>query len=313
MAAPVIPAITSGYADFLQPRWNRVIVEVGSDIENLYEPIMNVGDLAWAPMQESQASGLGPQRLKGEGSGFAMDSIIQGGSVTYTPYSYGLGFRWTIELMRYDLYNLFDDTSSDLLRTAPHQQELRAWGVWNDAFVGASYTGFDGLALCSAAHPYLDTTLGTFSNISASNFALSVAGIQEMLLHYATLSDMRGLPNKRRPSLILISPYRVMAAREVLQSEFDPKSANNAINTIVDDQLKYYAVRYLTSQSAWFSIAAPTGGPTGHDVWFRWGIRPLPDQFEDRFTKSSVQTIFQNFATGFGGCFGVFGSQGNGA
>lgn len=314
MAAPVIPAITSGYADYLQPRWHRVVVEVGSEIENLYEPVFNVDpDMSWNPLQESQISGLGALQSKPEGMGFPMDSLIQGGSVTYTAFPYGLGFEWTIEMMKFDLYGIFDDIAADLVRAAPYKVELVTWGLVNNAFVTTAYTGFDGRALVDTAHPYLDVQLGTWSNRSATDVSLSQAGIQEMLYHYNTLRDMRGLPNRRRPALILINPNRIPAAREVLQSEFDPKSANNAINTIVDDQLKYYAVRYMTSTSAWHAIARPNAGNRGHDVWLRWAIPPLPDQFEDRRTKSSVQTMYEYFAVGFGSAFGWWGSAGTGA
>ena len=314
MAAPIVPAITSGYANFLQPKWHRILVEVGSEIEDLWRNVFNHDpDMAWSPLQESQMSGLGQMVSKPEGSGFTMDSIIEGGSVTYTSHPWGLGFEWTIEMMRFDLYGIFDDIAADLVRAAPHRVELEAWALVNDAFDGLLYTGFDGKSLVDPAHPYLDAVQGTFSNQSATNIALSQAGIQEALLFYNTMKDMRGLPNRRRPVLVLIKPDRIPAAREVLQSEFDPKSSNNAINTIVDDQLKYYAVRYLTSASAWHMISRPMGGNRGHDVWVRMAIPPLPDSSEDRRTKSSVQTMYQNFAIGFGGAFGWWGSAGNGS
>jgi len=314
MAAPIVPAITSGYADFLQPKWHRVLVEVGSEIEELYKYVFNVdSDMSWNPMQESQISGLGALQQKPEGMGFSMDSLIEGGSVTYTAFPYGLGFEWTIEMMRFDLYGIFDDVAADLVRAAPYKVELVTWGLVNDAISGSTYTGFDGLSLVNTAHPYLDVQLGTFSNRSATDVSLSQAGIQEMLLYYNTLKDMRGLPNRRRPALILINPNRIPAAREVLQSEFDPKSNNNAINTVVDDQLKYFASRYITSTSAWHAITRPNAGNQGHDVWLRWGIHPLPDQFEDRRTKSSVQTMYEMFAVGFGSPFGWWASAGTGA
>jgi hypothetical protein len=314
MAAPVIPAITSGYADFLQPKWHRVLVEVGSEIEDLWRWIFNHDpDMAWSPMQESQISGLGSLVSKPQGQGFSLDSIIEGGSTTYTSNPWGLGFEWTIEMMRFDLYGIFDDIAADLVRAAPHRVELEAWSLVNDQFDGSLFTGFDGLSLVNTAHPFLDAQLGTFSNRSATNIALSQAGIQEGLLFYNTLRDMRGLPNRRRPALVLIKPDRIPAAREVLQSEFDPKSSNNAVNTIVDDQLKYFASRYLTSVSAWSMIARPMAGNRGHDIWVRMAIPPLPDQFEDRRTKSSVQTMYENFAVGFGSAFGWWASAGNGA
>jgi hypothetical protein len=313
MAGPVVPAITSAYADYLQPRWHRVLIEVGSEIEELWRHVMNFDpDLAWQNMQESQASGLGVLQSKPEGQGFVMDSIIEGGSVTYVSYPWGLGFEWTLEMMRFDLYGMFVDIASDLVRAAPYRVELEAWKLFNGAFVTTYYTGFDGLSLINAAHPYLDATLGTFSNQSATNTALSQAGLQEMLLFYNTMNDMRGMPNRRRPALILIHPSRIPAAREVLQSEFDPKSANNAINTIVDDQLKYFAVRYFTATAPWFAIARPQARNMGHDLWVRMAIPPLPDQFEDRRTRSSVQTMYENFSVGFGSAFGVWGSLGSG-
>ena len=314
MAGPVVPAITQGFADYLQPRWHRVLVEVGSDIEELYRSVFNVQeDMPWSPLQESQVSGLSALMSKPEGMGFQMDNIIKGGSVTYTSRPWGLGFEWTLEMMRFDYYGLFDDIGADLIRAAPYRVELEAWSLFNDISTGALFTGFDGLALAHAAHPYLDSSLGTVANLSSNNVALSQTGVQQMLLHFNTLRDHRGLPNRRRPALIVINPYRIPAAREVLQSEYDPKSANNAINTIVDDQLKYFASRYITSTSQWTAIARPMAGNRGHDMWVRFAIPPLPDQFEDRRTRSSVQTMYENFSVGFGSWFGVWHSDGTGA
>ena len=313
MAAPVIPAITAGQANFLQPKWNRIVVEVGSEIEELWKHIFNFDpDMAWNPMQEAQVSGLGQLQRKPEGQGFAMDSIIEGGSTTYTAIPFGLGFEWTIEMMRFDLYGVFDDVAADLVRAAPYKVETEAWALVNDAFDGTLYKGFDGLSLANAAHPFLDGTLGTFSNQSAAHVALSQAGIQEGLLFYSTMKDMRGMPNRRRPALILIRPDRIPAAREVLQSEFDPLSSDNRINTIVDDQLKYFSAREMTSTTAWHMIARPQNNGKGHDAWVRFAIPPIPSQFEDKRTMSSVQTIYENFSVGFGSPFGWWASKGTG-
>jgi hypothetical protein len=306
--------MTAGYANFLQPRWHRIVVEVGSEIEELWKYIFNFDpDMKWSPLQESQISGLSFLQSKPQGAGFPMDSIIEGGSVTYTANPWGLAFEWPIEMMRFDLYNIFEDVGADLVRAAPYRVELEAWSLINDAFDGNLFTGFDGHQLAYNAHPFLDATLGTFSNVSATQVSLSQTGIQEMLLHFNTLKDMRGMPNMRRPALILIHPSRIPAAREVLMSEYDPKSANNAINTIVDDQLKYFASRYITSTSGFHVIARPMAGNRGHDMWVRFAIPPLPDQFEDKRTKSSVQTMYMNFAVGFGSAFGYWASKGTGA
>ena len=314
MAAPIVPAMTTGLANFLQPRWYRVLADVGSEIEELYTHIFNVdSDVPWNPMQEAQFAGLSTLRPKPQGQGFGYDSIIEGGSITYESNPWGLGFRWTIEMMRFDLYGLFERISTDLLRAAPHRVELEAWAVFNDAFDGNLFRGFDALPLCHTAHPYIDPLLGTFSNRSPTNIALSQSGVQEALLHFALLQDMRGMPNYRRPALAICSAHRIMAAREIFQSVYEPTSPDNAINTIVDDQIKYFAPRgYLTSQSAWWLISRPSNGDMqrGHDLWVKFAIPPLPDQFEDRHTKSSVQTMYENFSVHFGSPFGVWGSSG---
>lgn len=313
MPVPVIPAVTDALSAYLAPRWNRVVVEVGMQIEDLWKYFFNFDpDMPWSPLEESQVSGLGVMRSKPQGQGFAYDSIIPGGSVTYRSNPWGLGFEWTLEMMRFDLFGLFDDVSTDLMRSGPHRVELEAWALLNDAFTGALYTGFDGLQLCSTAHPYIDTTLGTFSNRSATDVAFSQTGIQEMLLHYDTLNDMRGLPNQRKPSLLLINPNRKFSAREILGSEYDPLSANNTLNSITDDALRYASIRYLTSTSAWFATTMPNMGNRGHDAWVRFTIPLTPDQFDDRRTRSAVHTLYQNFAVGFGSPFGVWGSAGTG-
>jgi hypothetical protein len=312
--AVVVPTVTSGFVDFLQPKWHRVLVEVGSEIEELHSKILNVDpELAWNPLQEAQMSGLGQMQQKPEGTQFRLDSPIQGGSTTYTSRPWGQGFEWTLEMMRFDLYDLFSDISTDLVLASNHRVEVESFAMIEDGFLGALYKGFDGLSMFNTAHPFLDPAFGTFSNMSSTDISFSVAGLQVALLFYNTMLDIRGArPNKRRPVLALVHPLRVPAAREILGSEYMPYSGDNTLNSLTDDNLKYFAVRYFVNTAPWYLFARPAAANRGHDLWIRWAIAPTPDQFEDRRTRSSVQTMYQNFALGFGSPFGVWGSRGTG-
>lgn len=318
MPGVVVPAVTGAFTEYLQPRWHRVLVEVGSDIEELYAGLANVdSDIAWSPLQEAQVSGLGRLKAKPEGTPFPMDNIIKGGSVTYTTTPLGNGFEWTREMMRFDLFGLFDDTSADLVRAAPDAVEVAFWSMVEDGFDGLLNVGFDGLPLFHTAHPSLDPLLPAISNMSSTHVAFSQAGLQVAMLHFNTMVDMRGLRNKRRPALVLIHPLRIPAAREILGSEYVPYSANNELNSITDDRMKYFVVPYFIASAPWYVFARPAtstpmGANVGHDLWIRWAIPQLPDQFYDPRTGSSVQTIYENFGVGFGSFFGAWGSRGTG-
>lgn len=305
------PAISPHMLNLMTTRFRRVIVEVGSEIRPLHKVIANVDPetIDSNPFLEKQYSSLGTMDAKPEGTQFKMDNIIEGGQVQVQSTPWGKGFEWTYEAMLFDLYKLYDQISADLIKAGKHRIEMEFWRLFNDAFDGNFFTGFDGLPLCHTAHPYLDPALGSQSNRSATDMSLSVAGLQEMELASNVLEDPRGLPDdSRRIRIIIHHPARIHTARVVLQSVYDPDSANNAINPVVDSGFKYFPVRYLTSQSAWFGITLPGL----HSLSIRFAQNLLPGSYADPRNLSMFNTLYVNFAVWFTYWQGVWGSMGTG-
>lgn len=306
------PAVSPQMLSVMTTRYRRIVVEVGGAIRQLYTLIANVDPepITYNPFKEKQWSGLGTMNQKPEGTQFPLDNIIEGGEVTVNAIPWGKGFEFTFEAMKYDLYNMYDDISADMVRATMHRQELEFWSLFNFAFVTTKFKGFDGKALVATDHPYLDPMMGTQSNMSDTDISLSMAGLQMMELHSNTLNDERGMPDEqRRMRIILINPVKIPTARILMGSVYDPSSGSNAINPIVDSGYQYLPVRYLTSQQAWFGITEPGL----HSLSVRFTQRPMPGSYTDPRNLSMFSTMYQNFAVWFSFWRGVWGSKGTGA
>lgn len=312
MPAPVSPAISPHQLALMTTRFKKIIVEVGGEIRPMYPYVANVDpELINAnPFLIKQYSGLGTMPTKPEGTQFKMDNIIEGGQVQVFTYPWGKGFEYTYEAMLFDLYRLYDDIASDLVRAAAHRKEIIFWNLFNDAFLGATYVGFDGLPLCSLVHPYLDPGLGTQANMSATDISLSIAGLQVMEMHSNLLEDERGLPDERRRfRVVLIHPSKIPTARIVLGSIYNPLDSSNAINPIIDSNYKYLPCRYLTSTTAWFGLTEQGL----HGLNMRFASHELPGTYTDPRNMSMFSTLYMNLAVWFDIWRGVWGSRGAGA
>ena len=107
------------------------------------------------------------------------------------------------------------------------------------------------------------------------------------------------------PSMIVIDPNDRFLARELLGSSGKPFSADNELNSLLDDDLKVFIYHYLTTNSFWFMLASKGI----HDLNFQWRNRPMFDSFDDPRTKNAVFTVYQRHTKGYGSPRGIYGSQ----
>lgn len=133
----------------------------------------------------------------------------------------------------------------------------------------------------------------------------SATAYQAALDHFKTMVDERGRPVVMSPSLLIIDPSFEWAAKEILESEYKPYTANNEINVLRSDgKMDYLLSRYLTDSDSWFVLSDE------HDLNFFWRVKPETGEADDFLTGDALYKIYSRYAKGFTEWRGVYGSSG---
>jgi len=299
-------ANTGGFAELLAPGLYDVMFNEIDAQPNQWLGVFNTDDSQRAYEEDLKLAGLGSMVSKPEGVATTFDDPIQGNKVRYTHASYGLGFRITREMWDDDLYGIMKQMSRELGRAAAYKIEVDAWSILNNAF-DTNFTGEDGLPLLSTAHTRLDGG-ATQSNRPSVGTDLSITGYQAALDHFNSLTDDRGRPIVMSPAVLLVSPTFQWAAKEILQSEYKPYTANNEINALKGEisENGYLPVRYFTSNRGWFVLTQKGM----HDLKFWWRVRPETAETDDFLSGDALFKIYARYSRGFSEWRGVYGNPG---
>src|SRR5574343_448078 len=291
----------------LSPQYRRVYMETGEERPLEYPLVFNVTEMDWNPVTDQQVAGLGTMPYKAEGTAFTLDRITIGNSQDYTATPYGLAVEVTFEAWRDELYGVLQEMIKGLARAARYRQEVQAWAVFNDAFAGSPYKGFNSVALCSTSQPAITGAGGSAgANRPSPDIGLSITGIQNMITRFETMTNESGLPQLMAPSMILTGPTNKFICREILGSGGKPYTTDNETNALIEEDLTWMIGHYFSSTTAWWALA-----PKGvHDLQFLWRDHEIFDMFDDPRTKNAVATSYQRFTEGFGAWRGVDGSTG---
>ncbi len=300
-------------ANLLEPKLSNVWMEAYPQRSIEWATLFNTRSTQKATITDYKMTGFGSLVKKGEGESIVYTDPINGPVKTYQAIRFGLGYKITQEMVDHDLYGQTLKLEQDLMGAAIDGQETIAANFMNGAFGttdsdGYSSTGFDGLQLCSTAHTRLDG--GTnISNRPSSDGDLSLTGIQNAVVAFHNLKSDRGRTQVLRPVRVVVSPEDIFTAREILNSEYKPGTANNEINALQDDGLSYFVSHYKTDTNSWFVLGDK------HDLNFIWDVKPrqaMTANDGDGFDKEIIKRkVVQGFVCGFGEFRGVFGSNGH--
>ncbi len=140
-----------------------------------------------------------------------------------TPLLYRNGFRATEEDIEDDLYDLLMQVAKSLPRTFTRRADSVAGAVVSGVFT--STTGFDGLALAHAAHPYAtgyadmtDPTSTTQRNLLATPGPPSPENLQSMFVGLRKQRTREGAPARLRGNKWICNVDNEAKMWEVLQS-----------------------------------------------------------------------------------------------
>lgn len=182
----------------------------------------------------------------------------QGGTFYIQRYNYlvfGLAFAITKVLEEDgDHIRIGKIFSEHLAQSLIETKETLCAQILNRAF-NASYTGGDGVALCSASHPLVPGAGGTASNLLTTPAALSQTSVEQMLIQIRGAVDSQGKKIRLKPRRLVVSPSNMLQAQVVIKSVLRSGTANNDLNPVKSSgflQEEPSVVSRMTSTTAWF-------------------------------------------------------------
>jgi hypothetical protein len=256
--------------------------------------------------EDLQMTDFGLVPVKAQGAGTTYDSEIQGFVTRYTHIAYALGFIVTKEELDDNLYEKVASRRAKALAFSFRQtKENIAANVYNRAF-NSSYTGGDGVQLCSTAHP--NTTGGTWANTPTVGVDLSEAALEDAVTAIMGLQNDRGLLINVLPTSLHISRFDHFNAHRILKSVYRPETANNDINVLKATNAFPKGVmlnHYFTAPHAWF---IRTNIPDGMKYYERHAI--TFDQDNDFDTMNLKYKGYERYSFGWSDPRAVYGVNG---
>lgn len=228
--------------------------------------------------------------------------FARGYKFTATHVEFARGMIVQRKLVDDDQFNVINNQAQQLGDSAFRFREKAAAAVFTNAFTasgtdqfGFPIAGADGVALGSASHPRNPDNAGT-TDSNTSNITLTKANVSTVRTNMMAFTDDTGDKLNVMPDEILVPPELEDTALEIVRSQLDPTSANNAINP----QAGRFTVRvwhYLTSSTNWFMM--DSGRRNAALQWYDRAPLEYGPQDLDRDTMQLKMVAYNRFSRGF--------------
>jgi hypothetical protein len=234
------------------------------------------------------------------------DNAQEAWTARYNHETIALGFSLTEEAIEDNLYDsLSARYTKALARAMAYTKQVKGAAVLNNGF-SASYTGGDGVALFSNAHPLVGG--GTNSNIPSTPTDLNETSLENAVIQIAAWTDERGLLIAAKPKKLVIPPALQFVATRLLETELRVGTADNDINAIKNNgsiSEGYTVNNFLTDTNAWFLT---TDVPNGMKHFIR---TPLSNSMDGDFDTGNVRyKSRERYSFGWSDPLGMYGSAG---
>ena len=256
--------------------------------------------------EEVMLSGFGSAPVKAEGGAVQFDDANESFTARYTHETIAMAFAITEEAIEDNLYDrLAGRYTRALARSMANTKQVKAANVLNNAF-NSSFTGGDGVELCSDAHPILSG--GTFANELSTAADLSETSLEQSLIDIASFVDERGLKISTQGVKLIIQKELQFTAERILKTPQRVGTADNDINAMASMGMipqGYRINHFLTDTDAFFIM---TDAPNGLKQFVR---APIKTAIEGDFDTGNVRfKARERYSFGFSDPRGIFGSPG---
>ena len=229
--------------------------------EAIWKKLVNMRKSKRAYEEYAYFGGLGLPAVKPEGKAITYDDFVQGPTKRWNHKTFGLGTTITEEEIEDNLYSDVPTSMaaqvSEIGNSFAELWEILVHDIFNNGTGTTTHTDAEGNAIFGTAHTNLRG--GTWTNLLAPAADLSATTLQTAIQTFTTQKNDSGRFQIIKPKWILVHPNNSWKTFELLESGFDPESANNSINSIRKWGLKPIISPFYTDTDAFTLIAdAPT-------------------------------------------------------
>jgi len=256
--------------------------------------------------EETKLSGFSAAPVKNEGSAIAYDNGQEAWTARYNHETIALGFSLTEEAIEDNLYDsLSARYTKALARAMSYTKQVKAAAVLNNGF-SAAYTGGDGVALFSTAHPLVNGD--TNSNRPSTAADLNETSLEAAVIQIAAWTDERGLLIAAKPNKLIVPPALQFVATRLLETELRVGTTDNDINALKNNGSipgGYTVNHFLTDSNAWYLT---TDVPNGLKHFVR---TPMSTGMDGDFDTGNVRyKARERYSFGWSDPLGMFASPG---
>ena len=289
----------------LEPGLNALFGLEYKNYADEHAEIFDVENSDRAFEEEVMLSGFANASVKPEGSSVNYDTAQESFTARYTHETLALAFSITEEAIEDNLYDRRASRyTKALARSMANAKQVKAANVLNNAF-DSSFTGGDGVELCSAVHPIV---AGTFKNELSTAADLNETSLEQALIDIAAMTDERGLKIAAKGTKMIIPSALQFTAERLMKSQGRVGTADNDINAVGSMGMipqGYVVNHYLTDTDAFF---IKTDVPNGLKMFVR---APIKTAMEGDFETGNVRyKARERYSFGFSDPRGIFGSPG---
>lgn len=298
-------AYRASFGDLLEPGFRKIYDDKFQELEQVFPSIFHVNTSDKQDERDSAVSGFGYMVETDEGEQITYEDPVQMYDKRYVHKKYTKGFKISQEMYEDDLYNVMNKKPDALAVSANRTAESHAASVFNNAF-STSYTGGDGVPLCSTKHPRADGGTAQ-SNASATGITLTEANLETGDLAMKGQLDDKGMKIMAKADKLLVPDELDKEARIITESTQRSATADNDVN-VYRGRFQVQAWSYLTTSTNWFLIDSSL-----HELNWFWRIRPEFKQDNAFDTGMALFKIRARWAYGWSDWRGVWGSAGDGS
>jgi|TARA_R110001592_G_scaffold193968_1_gene441320 hypothetical protein len=290
----------------LEPGLNALFGMEHARYDNEWSSIFATENSDRAFEEEVELSGFGNAKTKAEGESVEFDDAQEAFTSRYTHETIALAFSITEEAVEDNLYDsLSSRYTKALARSMANAKEVKGANVLNRAF-NSSFTGGDGLELCSAAH--ITVAGGTYKNELSTAADLNETSLEQAMIDIAGFIDNRGLKVAIKARKMIIPVNLQFIAERLLKTDLRTGTADNDISAVKSMNVVpegYTVNHYLSDTDAFFII---TDAPNGLKYFNR---APVKTSMEGDFNTGNVKyKARERYSFGWSDPRGIFGSPG---
>lgn len=270
-----------------------------------FSQYLNINKARKGTETDREVTGIGTLSLKAENAPITLTDPRVGRSKDYVLSVFAGGIRVSWEADMDELYGFIRRHMASLGVAANETLNIEGAGLFNRSDVDDAneFTGFDTLALLHDTHTNLDTTDTLDYKDNRVQLDLSESALQTVLTTFAQIKDASGNRIMVQGSKLLYHPDNMFLIQEILRSEGKPFTADNTVN-VLRGIVTPTMLNYATDSDRWIILSG------NHDLNFFMRVAPVIDSYDDKSTKSMVNTVATRFTLGFGDWRSAIGSPG---